>query len=65
MFVWQEKDTVTKRESSYGAKREISKFHHYCQFFYRHPFCSLARLKTPKPQAHTGIEIEEPKSKCH
>ena len=26
---------------------------------------SLARLRTPKPQAHTGIEIEEEKSKCH
>ena len=26
---------------------------------------SLAKLRTPKPQAHTGIEIEEEKSKCH
>ena len=26
---------------------------------------SLASLRTPKPQAHTGIEIEEEKSKCH
>ena len=26
---------------------------------------SLARLRTPKPQAHTRIEIEEEKSKCH
>ena len=26
---------------------------------------SLARLRTPKLQAHIGIEIEEEKSKCH
>ena len=26
---------------------------------------SLAKLRTPKPQAHTGIEIEEEKSKSH
>ena len=66
MFVRQEKDTLTKRDrGSYGAKREISKFHHYCQFSYCHPLCSLAGLKTPKPQTHIGIEIEEQKSKCH
>ena len=27
--------------------------------------CSLARLRTPKSQAHTGIEIEEEKFKFH
>ena len=26
---------------------------------------SLTKLRTPKLQAHTGIEIEEEKSKCH
>ena len=59
-----EKDIVTKRDKVRTALREkyISST---ITVSFSAAICSLARLRTPKPQAHIGIKIEEEKFKCH
>ena len=59
-----EKDTVTKRDRVCMATRE-KYLSSTVTVSFSAAIRSLARLKTPKPQAHTRIEIEEEKSKCH
>ena len=57
-----EKDTVTKRDRVCMATRE-KYLSSTVTVSFSAAIRSLARLKTPKPQAHTRIEIEEEKSK--
>ena len=50
----------TVMSTSIGHKKSK---HNYCYF--STAIHSLARLRTLEPQAHTGIDIEGEKSKCH
>ena len=59
-----EKDTVTKRDRVRMAARE-KYLSSTGTVSFSTAIRSLTRLKTPKPQAYIGIEIEEEKSKCH
>ena len=59
-----EKDTVTKRDRFCTVTRE-KYLSSIVTVNFSAAIRSLARLKTPKLQAHIGIEIEEEKSKCH
>lgn len=57
-----QKDTITKRDRVCMATRE-KYLSSTVTVNFSAAIHSLARLKTPKPQAHIGIEIEEEKSK--